>query len=36
MEYYAFKAVGISLAFQISGQILQAIPDSKKSADLFA
>lgn len=34
-QYCAFKVVGISLAFQILGQILQTIPGSEKSADQF-
>lgn len=34
-QHYAFKVVGVSLAFQMLGQILQAIPGSEQSADLF-
>lgn len=34
-QYYAFKVVDVSLAFQILEQILQTNPGSERSADLF-
>lgn len=30
-QYYAFEVVGISLAFQILGQILQTTPDNQQT-----